>query len=127
MQDYRNFADIISFQDRVDLHHVVLQNVAAGSYYIAVYNNDAYFKVRPYCVGQTRLYALARVSMRWSMVHAKVCVAACKYAQICWLFRPAADIDYSYSTCIYRCMCIALHKSTLMHKGDGLSAGDILV
>lgn len=48
VQDYRDFADIISFQDRVDLHHVVLQDVAAGTYYIAVYNNNAYFKVRPY-------------------------------------------------------------------------------
>lgn len=45
MQDYQGFADISSFQDRVDMHHTVLTNVQAGTYYVAVYNNDAYFKV----------------------------------------------------------------------------------
>ncbi|KAK9908647.1 hypothetical protein WJX75_000927 [Coccomyxa subellipsoidea] len=44
VQDYQDFADISSFQDRVDMHHTVLTNVQAGTYYVAVYNNDAYFK-----------------------------------------------------------------------------------
>ena len=45
VQDYQDFADVNSFQDRVDLHHIVLSDVQAGTYYVAVYNNDAYFKV----------------------------------------------------------------------------------
>ncbi len=45
VQDYQDFADVNSFQDRVDLHHIVLSDVQAGTFYVAVYNNDAYFKV----------------------------------------------------------------------------------
>lgn len=45
VQDYHDFADISSFQQRVDLHKMVMQDVRAGTYYVAVYNNDAYFKV----------------------------------------------------------------------------------
>ena len=45
VQDYADFADVDSFQQRLDFHYIVQTSVAPGLYYIAVYNNDAYFKV----------------------------------------------------------------------------------
>ena len=45
VQDYAAFADVDSFQQRLDFHSIVQTSVAPGLYYIAVYNNDAYFKV----------------------------------------------------------------------------------
>ena len=46
VQDYADFADVDSFQQRLDDHFILNTNVLAGRYYIGVYNNDAYFKVR---------------------------------------------------------------------------------
>ena len=46
VQDYADFADVDSFQQRLDYHFILNTNVLAGRYYIGVYNNDAYFKVR---------------------------------------------------------------------------------
>lgn len=46
IQDYADFADVDSFQQRLDYHYIVNTGVLAGRYYIGVYNNDAYFKVR---------------------------------------------------------------------------------
>lgn len=46
VQDYADFADVDSFQQRLDYHYIVSTGVLAGRYYIGVYNNDAYFKVR---------------------------------------------------------------------------------
>ena len=45
VQDYADFADVDSFQQRLDGHFILNTNVLAGRYYIGVYNNDAYFKV----------------------------------------------------------------------------------
>ncbi len=46
VQDYADYADVDSFQQRLDYHYILNTNVLAGRYYIGVYNNDAYFKVR---------------------------------------------------------------------------------
>ena len=51
IQDYAGFADVASFQQRLDYHYILNTNVQAGKYYIGVYNNDAYFKVRHDGVG----------------------------------------------------------------------------
>lgn len=45
VQDYAEFADVDSFQQRLDYHYILDTNVLAGRYYIGVYNNNAYFKV----------------------------------------------------------------------------------
>lgn len=45
VQDYADFADVASFQQRLDYHYMMQSSSAAGRYYIGVYNNDAYFKV----------------------------------------------------------------------------------
>ena len=45
VQDYADFADVDSFQQRLDYHYILNTNMLAGRYYIGVYNNDAYFKV----------------------------------------------------------------------------------
>ena len=58
VQDYPDFADLDSFQQRLDFHYIVQTSVAPGLYYIAVYNDDAYFKVlglQPACTGSRRL------------------------------------------------------------------------
>jgi len=46
VQDYADYADVDSFQQRLDYHYILDTSVLAGRYYIGVYNNDAYFKVR---------------------------------------------------------------------------------
>ena len=38
--------DMVSFRARLDDHHVLLTNQSAGAYYVGVYNNDNYMKVR---------------------------------------------------------------------------------
>lgn len=45
IQDYDSYADMASFQERLDYHYILNTNADAGLYYIGVYNNDAYFKV----------------------------------------------------------------------------------
>ena len=58
VQDYPDFADLDSFQQRLDFHYIVQTSVAPGLYYIAVYNDDAYFKVsglRLACTGSQSL------------------------------------------------------------------------
>ncbi len=45
IQDYESYADMASFQERLNYHCILNTNVHAGLYYIGVYNNDAYFKV----------------------------------------------------------------------------------
>lgn len=38
--------DMVSFRARLDDHHLLLTNQSAGAYYLGVYNNDNYMKVR---------------------------------------------------------------------------------
>ena len=45
VQDYADFADVDGFQQRLNFHYIVQTSVAPGLYYVAVYNNDAYFTV----------------------------------------------------------------------------------
>jgi len=42
--DYREFADTNSFRSRLNYHYRLLENVRAGKYYIAVFNNDVYIQ-----------------------------------------------------------------------------------
>ena len=68
VQDYPDFADLDSFQQRLDFHYIVQTSMAPGLYYIAVYNNDAYFKVlglQPACVG-SRSLERRRMRFLWS-------------------------------------------------------------
>ncbi len=46
MQDFAECADVAAFQDRLDRAHISLlaPGAAAGAYYAAVYNNDAYLR-----------------------------------------------------------------------------------
>jgi hypothetical protein len=45
VQDFEKYADVNGFEDRLDEHSFVLTDVLPGTYFVAVYNNDAYFKV----------------------------------------------------------------------------------
>ena len=46
VQDFGEHADVAAFQDRLDMAHMSLAapDAAAGSYSVAVYNNDAYLR-----------------------------------------------------------------------------------
>lgn len=44
MSDYKEFADSDGFRSRSNYHYRLLTNIGAGTYYVAVFNNDIYLR-----------------------------------------------------------------------------------
>jgi len=94
VSDYKEFADSDGFRSRSNYHYRLLTNIGAGTYYVAVFNNDIYLR-------ETATYRI-RVQVSPSRAESPLCPLNCSYPQgVC---QDIPD-GISLTTSDFQCKC----------------------